>query len=288
MTPGILAAILLAASPLLRAAEPAPEAEVRVPAEFKERYEKALQYFSKGEYSRGILEWTEILRKDEEQRTAQQMIRLAREQIDKRDKDKQDLFFAAAADGDYPRALVALQTLLERDSLHPLYQSLQNRLERVLEVVERAPRSKPWQAGVKGLTGYLARDEDLALAYNGLRYAVEQNDEEPRFKKLIKIVLLENPQLAEDVVTPGMKLLDYKRFVALNHIYDGKYHLAVKTLNQVLQLEPNDVLALKRQGSAYFGLKRYQEARGVWLRALELSPNDEQLKLFINRTKETP
>jgi Flp pilus assembly protein TadD len=81
-----------------------------------------------------------------------------------------------------------------------------------------------------------------------------------------------------------MKLLEYKQMVALHQIYDAKHFQAVGTLNDILALEPNDVLALKRLGSAYYSLGRKKQARAAWERALKLSPNDASLKKFLTKT----
>ena len=80
-----------------------------------------------------------------------------------------------------------------------------------------------------------------------------------------------------------MKLLDYKRLVGLHHIYDGKYHLAAQVLGEVLALEPEDLTALKRLGSAYFALGRRERARSAWTDALKLAPEDPQLMKFLKK-----
>jgi Flp pilus assembly protein TadD len=76
-------------------------------------------------------------------------------------------------------------------------------------------------------------------------------------------------------------ILDHKKDLALHDIYDSKFYLAVKELEDVLRLEPEDVTALKRAGSAYLQLKDYQKARQAWQKALELSPDDAQLKEYL-------
>ena len=70
--------------------------------------------------------------------------------------------------------------------------------------------------------------------------------------------------------------------MALHHIYDSKFYLAVKELEGVLRLEPSDMTALKRVGSAYVQLKDYRQARQAWQKALKLSPDDEQLKEYLD------
>jgi len=284
MKPLALALAVLLFSPAARAGEPATAATQKSKA-IQERYAKALQFYGNGHYSRAILEWAEVLRKDPAQRTAARMIEVAHEMIDTRDKQKQDEVFGYIQAGNYQRALVALQPLLERDPMHPLYTKMQTRIERVVAIVNEAPANRAWRAAATGMIGYAGREDDFQLAYDGLRYAEELAPGEKRFRRLKKLVLEEDPELVQDRVTPGMQLLEYKKFAALNHIYDGKYHVAIRRLEQVLALEPNDVVALKRLGSAYYALDKKTEARSAWMRALELSPTDAQLRKFVLRTK---
>lgn len=253
----------------------------RYAKEVAKRYETALDHFSNGRYSKAIIEWSEILRKDPEQSSAEKMIRMAREQIDKRDKAQQKEVFDFAAVGEFQNSFIALQVLLDRDPQHPLYQTLERRIDRVSEIIIKAPGGRSWRSASKGLTGYIALEDDLQLAYNGLRYAKEIDPEDERFDKLIKLVLAERPSLVEDEVTSGMKILDYKRFVGLNHIYDGKYNLAIRNFKQVLQLEIGDVVSHKRIGSAYYALKRYKEAEAAWTRAIKISPTDLELHQYM-------
>ncbi|PCI36126.1 MAG: hypothetical protein COB53_10290 [Elusimicrobia bacterium] len=253
----------------------------RYAKEIAKRYEAALDHFTNGRYSQAILEWTEILRKDPEQASAQKMIRLSRDQIDKRDKERQKAVFDLAAAGRFQDSFIAHQILLDRDPQHPVYLTLERRIDRVSEIIIQAPGGRAWRAAAKGLTGYIALEDDLQLAYNGLRYAREIDTKDDRFNKLIKLILAERPSLDEDEVTSGMKILDYKRFVGLNHIYDGKYNLAIRNFHQVLQLEIGDVISHKRMGSAYYALKRYDEAHAAWTRAIKISPTDKELHSYM-------
>lgn len=281
----LLAAALWAGVLPAAAAESAPDDAQKVrSAELTAHYDTALQLYTKGDYSRAIMEWREVLRKAPDQSTAEKMIEMAREAIDKRDKERQDLVYAKAASGDYQGALVALQPLLETDALHPAYNVLQTRLDRVSFIVPQASTdSKAWRAAARGMAGYIAREDDLSLAYDGLRLAKELDPKEPRFTRLIAVLLADNPALAQDALTPGMGVLEYKRFLALNYIYDGKYGQAAQVLEKVVALDPEDVTALKRLGSAYYALKDKSKARTLWQRAIALKPDDRQLKDFLSR-----
>lgn len=280
---GLLAAAVLAAA-LPAAAAEADDAQKVRSAELTAHYDAAIQLYTKKEYSRAIMEWREVLRKAPDQSPAEKWIQLAREAIDARDRERQDSVYAKAAAGDYQGALVALQQLLESDALHPAYNVLQTRLDRLTFIVPKASTdTKAWRAAVRGMAGYIAREDDLPLAYDGLRWAKELDPKEPLFNRLIAVLLTDNPALAHDAVSPGMGVLEYKRYLALNLIYDGKYAQAAAVLEKVVALDPEDATALKRLGSAYFALNEKAKAREFWKRAMALKPDDRQLQDFLSR-----
>ena len=252
----------------------------------RQQYEKAFLYYQAGEYGRAIQTWSEILKTDPEQRTAKKMVEEARGKVEESNREKRKAFYGVISSGKYKKALLDLQFLIDQDPTHPQYERLQSRLEKVASILPQIPEAtKPWRMLAKGLTGYLGAEDNLKLAYNGLRYARELNSREPRIAELLKLFEREHPDLLRtDAVTPGMKFMEYKRFVALDHIYDGKYHLSVDTLNEILALEPNDLISLKRLGSSYYALGYRIKAREVWSRALKFSPQDEQLKRFLSKS----
>lgn len=255
------------------------------PVKIQQLYDKAFQLYKASEYGQALQTWNEILRLDPEQKSAREMIQNAREEIRRKNRQKLDVLYGHVDQGDYQKALVTLQTLIEEDESFPRYKNLQSALEGVSAIVPRAPaRTKTWRMGVTGLGGLVGRREDLRLAHNGLRYALELDPKDEKLRRLLEWLLSRHPELASaDQVTPGMGLIQYKNFLALNHIYDGKYHLAVDTANEVLALEPQDLTALKRLGTAYFSLGQKEKAREAWARALRLAPEDAQLKKFLQK-----
>lgn len=252
----------------------------------EEYYQQALQFYTAGDYRQAIFKWGEILRVDPEQKTAQTMILKAREQISLTTKKLREQTESLIAKGEYQKALLDLETLLDLDPNDPHTKSLQIRLEEVVKITPRIlAQSKAAQMAILGLQGYLAIPENLKLAYNALRYACELGPREEIYRKLLDFLVSQQPELADDAVTPGMKLLEYKHFIALHHIYDAKYHLAVAVLDEILMLEPADITALKRLGSAYYSLGQAGKAREAWLRALKLAPKDRTLKKFLAKTR---
>jgi tetratricopeptide (TPR) repeat protein len=274
----VLAAVLLAAR---AAAAPAPDADKSGP--IQQYYGEALDYYAKQDYRRAVGKWNEVLKADPDQKTAKSMILEARKKIAVLTRRRRERTGELIGEGRYRGALLEIQALLDQDPGDPAVLTLQSRLEQVIKLAPRLePADKPSRMAVLGLQAFLQPPGEPRRAHDALRYACELAPADARYAGFLKLLRAEHPQL-EDDVTPGMKLLEYKQMVALHQIYDAKYFQAVGTLGEVLALEPNDVLALKRLGSAYYSLGRKKQARDAWSRALRLTPQDASLKKFLSK-----
>lgn len=265
---------------LLRAAELTPEQKKAMVAE---HYQRAFELFKGEDYARAIRHWESILELDPAQKSAKQLIGEARKKIEISVKEKEREVYKLVDEGRYAKAQDGILKLLEADPTNPLYVALESRLGRVAKLLTEAAGPDHASKVLRtGLSAYLGRPENLRLAYDGLRHA---RDLAPKNEAIPKLVA-EFEDYHSDVaganrVTPGMTLIEFKRFVILSHIYDGKYPFAIDSCHEVLALEPNDVLTLKRMGSAYFAMGHKDRAKEIWTRALKLSPQDRQLKGFL-------
>lgn len=253
----------------------------------KQYYAEALDFYAHENFRAAVIKWTAVLKEDPDQRTAQTMILAARKRIAVLTQEKRRSAFDFIAQGEYRKAFLELQVLLDQDPGDPDLEATQRRLENIIKLSPRLPpTTKAARAAVLGLKGYLALPPDLRLAHNALRYARETAPDAPLFKSLLELLYEEYPSLvAADAVTPGMKLLEYKHYVALHQIYDAKHHQAVLTLNEILMFEPGDLMALKRLGSAYYSLNRMDDAQSAWTAALKLAPHDKTLEHFLGKIK---
>lgn len=285
--PALAAALALALSAPTAAAPAAdlPQAGKNIEA-VKKYYDDALKAYAAEDYRAAIIKWNEVLREDPEQKTAPEMILQARAKIAVLTRQRRRKAFDLISAGRYRDALQEIQSLLDQDPGDPQLEALRGRLEGVIRLSPSlAPADKAARAAVLGLKGYLVLPQDLRLAHNGLRYACELASDH-RYDPYLALLLADSPELArEDAVTPGMRLLQYKHVAALNFIYDAKYTQAVSTLEEILALEPLDLLALKRLGSAYYALGSMEQAEKVWAAALARAPDDATLRHYLEKAR---
>lgn len=265
---------------------PAP-AQVAAPtesSEVRDYYDKAFGYYVNGDYQKAIEHWSMVLRADPKQTTARNMIEEARKKMAGTSADLKGALTKLLEKGRYADALMKLEELLATDQTNPYYLKLQGRLRRISALAPSKPSSsKAWNAASEGISAWLGEKEDLPFAYDALRYAGELAPSEKVFGRLTAALEEEAPQLKlNDTKPENSGVLEHKKEMALHQIYDSKFYLAVKELEGVLRLEPSDITALKRAGSAYLQLKDYRQARRSWQKALQLSPDDAQLKEYLD------
>ncbi|HCC48394.1 MAG TPA: hypothetical protein DEQ38_09820 [Elusimicrobia bacterium] len=252
-------------------------------AEMKEYYDKAFGYYVAGDYPKAIEHWNMVLRDDPKQTTAKNMIEEARRKMSGTAVNMKGAFIKLLERGRYSDALIKLEEMLGTDPTNPHYLKAQQRLRGISAIVPARPAtSRAWNAASEAINSWLSEKADLPFAYDALRYASELAPTEKAFGRLILALEEESPQLRlNDTKPANTAILDHKKKVALDQIYDSKFYLAVKELEGVLRLEPNDVTALKRAGSAYLQLKEYRAARRAWQKALQISPKDDQLPRYL-------
>lgn len=283
----LLTALLLCCAPCAGAQEAAAAAGN---SEIRGYYDKAFGYYVAGDYPRAIEHWSMVLRADPKQTTARNMIEDARRKMAGTSADLKGALNRLLEKGRYSDALIKLEELLATDQTNPYYLKLQGRLRKIAALSPSKPSaSRAWNAASEGISAWLGEKEDLPFAYDALRYAAELAPGEKVFGRLIAALEEEAPQLKlNDAKPENAGVLEHKKQMALHQIYDSKFYLAVKELEGVLRLEPNDITALKRAGSAYLQLKDYRQARRSWQKALGLSPDDAQLKEYLDALEKAP
>ena len=135
----------------------------------------------------------------------------------------------------------------------------------------------------QGVDSYMAGDAGAFI--NVLRYIISIEPDNRRMEALLREVKKAEGIQEEETRRPGMSMVDQKLYRALEHFYEGKYDLTVKEAQDVLLLEPNNALAYKRIGSAYFAIGQRQKAIEAWEKSLALDPTDTSLQEFVDNVK---
>ena len=132
------------------------------------------------------------------------------------------------------------------------------------------------------ITAYMQGDGKRAV--NTVTYAWQLNPDDANIGKLRALITRSFPLDAFELkLLPGVKLTDQKLQEALESIYDGKYITAVSTCKEILDLEPDNILAMIRMGSAYWAMGMQDQARQIWTKAQAKDPSNEILRKFLSR-----
>lgn len=122
---------------------------------------------------------------------------------------------------------------------------------------------------------------DTKTAYNAMRTAFERNPENLRFMEMANQFAKTANQPPVEMPRPGAvqagrwTLVDQKLHDSLQAIYEGRYDISIAKCDEVLRIEPNNVLALGRMGAAFFLMGEKDKAITLWKRALELDPQNK-------------
>jgi len=181
---------------------------------------------------------------------------------------------------------VSLDTFRQAERLLPQdvgIKEIRRRLEGVTPIIESATKTSVDEQLIRlALTRYLENDPKRAL--NALIYATQRNLDRPELERLIRLIETNHPEVDVPKLPPGVSLVEHKLRIGLEAIYDGRYLTAISECTDVLDLEPNNVLAMTRLGSAYYAMNERDKARQIWTRALQLDPNNQVLKKFLYGT----
>ncbi len=132
----------------------------------------------------------------------------------------------------------------------------------------------------KGVRFYI--DDESKQLVNVFQYLVEKYPKDRRIHDFMRIVKRQFPSVVrQEKISAGMNFIDQKLFRALNYLYNGKYNLAVNECKAVLDVEPGNVTALTRMGSACYVLGQEAKALRLWTEALKINPDNDELRGFI-------
>ncbi len=250
----------------------------------KKHYDQAEAYMKEKQYDLAIAEWKKVLDIDETQEAASRYIAAAV-------KEKMGAVYVESKQayerGDYITSRDYYNKILADNPTDIDVKTIISRLDDVVKVALKIDEQS--QAGDmmrKALANYIAADGNRKASMAGAWYAFQLNPSSLTIA--VKGFLeLKYASILSTMEAPvgDMNIIDQYLFAALNHIYEGRYDLAIQECTVVVELQPRNILAWKRLGSAYYAIGKKDKARETWERALKIAPDDAELKQFIKQIK---
>ncbi len=250
----------------------------------KKHYDQADVHMKEKQYDLAIAEWKKILEIDDSQEAASRYIASAV-------KEKMSTIYIDAKEayerGDYITSRDYYNKILADNPTDIDVKTMTSKLDDVVKVTMKIEDKTP--AGDmmrKALSNYISVDGNRKASMAAAWYAFQLNPN--ALTIAIKSFLeLKYVSILNTMEAPvgDMNILDQYLFAALNHIYDGRYDLSIQESIIVIELQPSNILAWKRLGSAYFAIGKKDKARETWERALKIAPDDGELKQFIRQIK---
>jgi len=171
--------------------------------------------------------------------------------------------------------------LFPDDSLIPLYIE---RLKTVTEVISQyMSPGKEGDLVRRGVSYYV--DGDGKNAVKTIAYALSIVPENFTIERLLNR-LEEKTSIKAEKVSPmaGLTVVDQKLYECLISFRKRDFWTAISICEQILVLEPENVAALKRMGSAFYALGEKEKAKEIWRKSLNIQP-DPKLEEFIRKMK---
>jgi tetratricopeptide (TPR) repeat protein len=133
----------------------------------------------------------------------------------------------------------------------------------------------------RGISEYLQNEPSKSLNY--LLYAQQKDPDDKSIPDLV-VIKRAYPNESSEMLDAKLNLIDQKLQKALEKIYGGEYLVAAKECQEVLDLEPDNALALTRLGSVYYAMGQVKQARVYWKQALAVDASNDVLKSFLQQS----
>src|SRR5204863_5589574 len=116
-------------------------------------------------------------------------------------------------------------------------------------------------------------------------YAQQKAPNDQAIVQLVELVKRTFPNESSEILDARLNLIDQKLQKALEKIYSGEYMVAAKECQEVLDLEPENPLALTRLGSVYYAMGQVKQARVYSQQALALDSQNDVLRRFLQQSE---
>ncbi len=187
--------------------------------------------------------------------------------------------------GNYKQALTNLNKAKE---IMPEAIDLDIYIERIKLVSSLYPvitaRDKVSRLLVRGITFFIKGDNLSAVKV--INYALNLAPDDSNIMRLLSTIEEKTGIRAEKIESPaGTTIVDKLHNESLIAFRKRDYATVVKLCEEILLLEPEDVLAYKRLGSAFYAMGERDKAIQMWEQALKLNPKDDKLRKLIDTIK---
>jgi tetratricopeptide (TPR) repeat protein len=190
--------------------------------------------------------------------------------------------------GYFTRAIEKLKSALDADPGNSEVKRMLARLQTAVEYVPDATGGEEVPTLTRrGIIGYVD-GKDLRNAVNILRHAFNKEPKNDRLLSLLNMIEKEGnvSELTRKPEGPEIfTYIDQRTYDARQAIYDGKYDLAMRRAQDILDLEPNNETALEIMGSAFYLIDQKEKAQVMWEKVIEINPNNTVVKQFLKQIK---
>jgi tetratricopeptide (TPR) repeat protein len=137
---------------------------------------------------------------------------------------------------------------------------------------------------IRGINFFVKGDNLSAVKV--INYASSLAPQDTNIARLLSTIEEKTGVRAEKIESPaGTTIVDKLHNESLIAFRKRDYATAVKLCEEILLLEPEDVLAYKRLGSAFYAMGEKDKAIQMWEQALKLDPKDEKLRQLVKTIK---
>lgn len=190
--------------------------------------------------------------------------------------------------GHFSKAIERLKVALDADPGNEEVRRMLDRLQAAVTYVPNATGTDEVETLIRrGIIAYVD-GKDLRSAVNVLRYAYNKRPKDEKLLSLLNMVEREAgvSELTRRPEGPEIfTLVDQKIYDARQAVYEGKYDVALRRAQDVLDLEPNNETALEIMGSAFFLMDQKEKAKAIWEKVLEINPNNKMVRQFLEQLK---
>jgi len=190
--------------------------------------------------------------------------------------------------GYFSKAIEKLKSAMDADPANMEIKRMVNRLSVAADYVPEATSGDEVPTLVRrGIIAYVDGN-DMRNSVNVLRHALNKDPKNDHLLSLLNMVEKEAgvSELTRKPEGPEIfTYIDQRTYDARQAIYDGKYDLAMKRAQDILELEPNNETALEIMGSSFYLMDQKDKAKAIWEKVLEINPDNRIVKDFIKQVQ---